>query len=337
MNSNSFLTQLLEGAGEYALTDNDLTIISREGIVEYIKSKLYSKKFRKWKLDEECKNIVDNEVTRAVEEGRSINIFFAQGCYKLWRVASAPKANWAEFFNISYLTSYVAPIAAVYSPGVNLTYHFLTVLPQTHNNLSEHDVRAYYESFSAILSEYKKYLPENIRVNIATDLDLHNRSEYDDLLSKAMSMAEEKYSAWPQAKQDDYVRRAWLNIKWDGVQDWTDLGEKEKTRLVKRAVLYEYAATQDILMNDKKGRGVILSTLPKEDSIGIGSTATSVAKHWVGEGVLEMDKESFYPRILSPSQYEFAHKSVHETQQTTILSSLGFNSIEIFPRHFDFS
>ncbi|KKU46600.1 MAG: hypothetical protein UX64_C0005G0017, partial [Microgenomates group bacterium GW2011_GWC2_46_7] len=136
---------------------------------------------------------------------------------------------------------------------------------------------------------------------------------------------------------DDYIRRARLNIKWDGVEDWTQLSDEQKERQVERAVLYEYAATQVILEKDKERRGVILSTLPKEDSIGVGSTSTSIAKHWVGEGVLEESGGVFYPRILSPSQYEYAMGIKHKSIKTKIIPGDIFAEIEVYPRHFDFS
>lgn len=337
MNIQNFLKNLLEGAGEYALTNNDVEIIYKKGIQEYILAKLYSKKFRKWHLDDKCKKMVESEVDSALSNGRPIRIFFAQGSYKLWRIKSAPKSNWSEFFNLFYLISYMAQIAVVYKEGVELTYYFLTVLPQIHNNLSEDDVLAYKDSFQKLLNLFAKYLPDNIKIKIETDLDVHNRKEYNLLLNEATTSAKRDFYTWPKAKQDDYLRRARLNIKWDGVEDWASLTEEEKNIKVEEAVLYEYAATQVILEKDKENRGVILSTLPREDSIGIGSTSTSIAKHWVGEGVLEEGNGYLHPRILSPSQYEYAKSLKHEVVNVDVVNEDGFSSIEVFPKHFDFS
>jgi len=337
MNIQKFLNNLLEGAGEYALMDVDAEIIEKKGLQFYILSKLFSKKYRKWKLNDQCVRLVEREVDDALTKDRPIDVFFAQGCYKLWRVESAPRVNWAEFFNLAYLISYLAPIAAAYKQGVNLTYYFLTVLPQTHNNLSESEVVAYYESFQELIDKFKYYLPRNINLKIERDLDTHSRGQYNSALKKALLLADTEYYAWPKSKQEDYIRRAKLNIKWDGVEDWTKLNNSEIDKKVEKAVLYEYAATQVILEKDKIKRGVILSTLPKDDGIGVGSTSTSIAKHWVGVGALEENKGTLYPRILSPSQYEYAKKLKHKSVSLSLLKGDAYSTIEVFPKHFDFS
>lgn len=337
MNTQKYLSNLLEGAGEYALMDLDAEIIEKKGLQAYVLSKLFSKKYRKWKLNDQCIRLVEREIDEALDKDRPIDVFFAQGCYKLWRVQSAPRTNWAEFFNLAYLISYIAPIASAYKRGVNLTYYFLTVLPQTHNNLSESEVVAYFESFQDLIYRFKTYLPDNINIKIERDLDAHSRKQYNSALKRALLLADTEYYNWPKAKQADYIRRAKLNIKWDGVEDWTELSEKEKDKKVEMAVLYEYAATQVILEKDKVKRGVILSTLPKEDSIGVGSTSTSIAKHWVGVGALEESKGILYPRIFSPSQYEYARKLNHESEKISLISEDAFSKIEVFPKHFDFS
>ncbi len=335
---NTYIESLLKHSGHYVPNETDQKILKNVGIPGYVKSKLVSKKYRKWRLDNECDELIDTEISNSIRESRPLKVFFSQGCYKLWRVMSSPNPNWAEFFNIAYLITYLSPIAAIYKPGVEITYYFLTVLPQTHNNLSEAEVISYKEGFIKLLNEFRKYLPDNLKVNLVTELDSRTRSKYDDELHQAMVYAEERFYSWNQAKQTDYIRRAWLNIKWNGVEPWHTLNKDQKLRIVKKAVLYEYAATQDILVKDKIGKGVILSTLPKEDSIGIGSTYTSVAKHWVGEGVLEdSGSGDFHSRILSPSQYGLAQMTPHELVDTGVIPISGFENIEVYPKSFDFT
>lgn len=336
--TNNYLRDLLHKSGNYIPSKDDINLLKKVGLEEYIKSKLFSKKYRKWRIEEECRALVDKEVSNAIKECRPIRVFFAQGCYKLWRVESSPMPNWAEFFNIVYLAAYLSPIVAIYKQGVDLSYYFLTILPQLHNNLSQEEVDTYRVGFSEILSIFSRYLPDNFKINILTELDGRTRSKYEEEIQKAMTYAEERFYSWNQAKQTDYIRRAWLNIKWNGVEPWHETTDDQKIRLVKRAVLYEYAVTQDILVNDKFGRGVILSTLPKEDSIGIGSTYTSVAKHWVGVGVLERKGDNgFHTRILSPSQYDLAQMTPHSVIDLDFMPLRGFDKIEVYPNYFDFT
>ncbi len=337
MNPQDYLSHLLYESGLYGLLDVEHATIREKGVEAFVVGKLLSKKHRKWKIDSRCETLVHDEVSAAIHKNRPINVFFAQGSYKLWSVASAPRANWSEFFNLAYVISYLAPIAAAYKPGVRLTYYLLTILPQTHNNLSEYEVTSYLESFQELIDRFQEYLPENFKIKIERDLDGYSRSAYNKALGKAFHIAGTNFYKWPKVKQDDYFRRARLNIKWNGVEEWTRLSPEQKEEKVVSAVLYEYAATQVILEKDKENRGAVLSTLPHEGSIGIGSTYTSAAKHWVGEGVLEESAKGYYPRILTPSQYEYAKGLVHHVNVIKLLPGEQFSTIEIYPHHFDFS
>lgn len=337
MSARKFLNTLLASAGQYTLSSDDRAVIDSVGLHEYLLLRFFSKKFRKWRVDDECREVVAGEVEAALAEDRPIEVFFAQGSYKLWRVSSAPTINWAEFFNLVYLASYLAPIVAAYGKGVHITYYFLTVLPQTHNNLSESEVVVYLESFERLVGVFKQYLPHNLTIRVERDLDSYSRRKYLTLFQRAYAVARRKFYQWPQLKQRDYVRRARLNIKWKGVEGWDKLTDHQKATKIQRAVLYEYAATQVILEKDKAKRGIILSTLPKEGCIGVGSTATSVVKHWVGEGVLEEQHGVYYPRILSPSQYVYAKKITHSRESIGLLPTLLPKDIEVYLGRFDFS
>jgi len=337
MDTQTYLLSLLQSSAQYVLTDLDKTIIANKGLRTYILTKLFSKQYRKWKVDPHCRLLVEEAVDQALSNNTPVKIFFAQGSYKLWRVASAPEPNWAEFFNIAYLLSYLAPIAAAYKPGLSLTYYFLTILPEVHNNITTSEVTTYAQSFAALLHEFSPYLPKNMQVVLEKDVDTYEREDYIRLLDIAKLSADKQFYTWPVTKQEDYFRRARLNIKWSGKQDLTSLTEVEQQRFMDRAVLYEYAATQDILMKDKQSRGVILSTFSREDSIGIGSTSTSVVKHWVGVGVLERGQTGYHTRILSPVQYEEAHHIESDIVSVQVISGRQYKTIEVYPHHFDFS
>jgi hypothetical protein len=66
--------------------------------------------------------------------------------------------------------------------------------------------------------------------------------------------------------------------------------------------------------------------------VGIGSTKTSVAKYWVGFGVLEKDDKGYYERVLTPVQYETLKNRPHRVVQNKLVELRNFKEIWVYPR-----
>lgn len=144
---------------------------------------------------------------------------------------------------------------------------------------------------------------------------------------------------WPEAKKQEYIRMAELNIKWKGKEDWTKLSEKEGQQKLEDAAQYEMAATSNlerVFELVKAPDNVLVFTKATKDFIGIGSTKTSMAKYWVGFGVLETSKEGkLQPRILTPSQYERT-KQQPQSIPVSLLKGKNFEEILVFDTVLDF-
>lgn len=315
MDVQKYLEGLLNKSSDYVLTEEEKSK-SEKGLAEYVYSKLTSKKFRKWKMDPDCEERTRNAIKIQLEKNEPIKVIYFQGGYKLWRFPSSPEADWAEFFNISYLINYLAPIANVYDKGVELTYYCHTLLMEKHDNLSTEEIKKYMDSFQFLIDEFSKFLPKNFTIKILRDADIYSRDEYFKALEDGRKMAEEQIKQWSEEKIKDHRRMSQLNIKWKGKEDWTKFSEKEKEEKLHLASVYEVAATSNlpkVMKAVKAPNLVLLFTKPSTIFIGIGSTYTSVAKHWIGFGVLEKHKDSFIPRILSPSQFETVKKEKNKT------------------------
>lgn len=338
MKAQQYLENQLKLAGIYQLSEEDNKLL-KQGVVSFAIQKLMLKKFRKWKLDPSCIERTQKAVELQVEKNEPIKVIYFQGGYKLWRFPSSPEVDWAEFFNIAYVLNYLAPLATAYKPGIDLTYYCHTLLMETHDNLTTKEIKAYMDSLDRLFDEFRKYVPKNIKMSILRDADIYSREEYFEALEKGKEKAAEDIKSWPEAKVKDFERMARLNIKWKGKEDWTKLNEKEKEEKIHQAALYEQAATSNLprVMNTVKAPNIVLLfTKATPIFIGIGSTYASVAKHWVGFGVLEVHKESYIPRILTPSQYEKAK----DYKKKSIITPLGlgknFTSISVYPEHLQF-
>lgn len=338
MNTQSYLRHRLTDSAHYQLTEHDILSIEKIGINSFILSRLFSKKFRKWKLDENCIARTKLAVETQVTKNQPLKVVFPQGGYKLWRLPSSPTADWAEFFVMAYVLEYLSPIAAAYQPGVEIVFYLHTLLMEIHDNLTTAEIDAYIQSFQKILTNFQQYCPKNISLKILRDADIYSREEYFAALEKGKEKAVVEFSNFPQAKQSDYRRMAELNIKWHGNERWDLLDAAEKEVKIRNAALYEIAATQNlprVFEIIKTPETVLVFTKPNKDFIGIGSTKTSMAKYWVGYGVLETDGQRYYDRVLTPSQWENCQHIKFETKSVEVIDLPNLQSIKIFPRlHF---
>ena len=339
MNITTYLTNRLKKSSEYTLTENDKKIIKKEGVSFYILKKLLSKKFREWKALPECIKRTKRAINSSVKQNAPITVVFPQGGYKLWKLPSTPEVDWAEFFNISYLIRYLAPIVQTYKPGVTLRYYMHTLLMEAHDNLTTKEIQTYISSFQSLINTFSKYLPSNFQVNIWKDADIYSRKEYFQTLNKFLPQAQNIFESWPQQQKNTYIKMARLNIKWKGKKDLNNLSKKEKENVIKKSLLYEISALHALTRVNKyvkSPNNVLIFTKPTPQFIGVGSCKTSVAKYWVGFGVLEQKGEGFFGRILTPSQLDKAKKLSFEKQKVKLIPLKNFKEVWVFKKPFKF-
>jgi len=268
---------------------------SSSNLCEDIYQRLTSKKFRKTKTDEACVSRTKQAIQIKLDNRQPLRIVYLQGGYKLWRFPSAPRVDWAESFNIAYLIEYLLLIATQHSPGVKLVHYMHTLLMELYDNLTTEEIQEYVDSFQELIDQFSRYLPVNFKISILRDADLYSRDEYFAKLDQGRKLAEESYQSWSEDKKQDFLRMAKLNIKWQGKEDWTVLSASVKQAKLYQAALYEIAATQNlekVLEMVKSPENILVFTKATPDFIGIGSTKSSMAKHWVGFGVLETNSKN---------------------------------------------
>jgi hypothetical protein len=330
MNVNQYLKQLTTDSAIYELSPNEQEIITANGVSTFILNKLLSKKFRKQKIDPDCKLRTELAIQTKVASQQPLTIIFPQGGYKLWKLPSAPYADWAELFNISYLLKYVSPLAAAYKPGVELKYYFHTLLMEAHDNLSTEDISHYVASFESLLVQFKQHLPPNIRVSIIKDADIYTRSEYFDTLEAGLPAAKQVFDELSPENQAKYLKMAELNIKWNGKEDWSNLDSAERGKKLYKAALYEIAVSRNlpkVVAQVKSPDNILIFTISSKEFIGVGSCASSIAKHWVGYGVLAKHKHSYVPVILSPQQFQRLDIQSVATEKTSVIDQINFSEI----------
>lgn len=337
-----YLRTSLERAALRELSPQEETLLRNEGQKKFLYSQLLSKRFRKWAVEPTANQRVLTAIDRAVDHQKPLQLIHVMGGYKFWKLPSTPEVDWAEFFNVAYLLRYLSGIAAGYEPGVSLHYYMYTLLPQTHDNLTEQEVRAYVNSFQVLLNAFSEHLPGNVSLSLCKDADFYTPEEYFSLIDEAYTSVEQKFSTLPEAAREELLRWSRNNIKWAGARDWTRLTESEREEKIRRGAIYEVTGLARMnrphrftLADDK----ILLFPKPRKgtDVLGLGSTRSSIAKFWMGVGVLEHRDGAFHDIVLSPTQLEKTTDLPQSTFECELLPLRNLRRIKVITQHLNFS
>jgi hypothetical protein len=331
----------LERAAVRELTAREKVVLHEEGQKAFIRAQILSNRYRKWAADRAAQERIDRAIDVAVEAEKPLRFLHTMGGYKLWRLPSSPEIDWAEFFNVAYLLQYLSGIAAGYGPGVNMTYYVYTLLPQRHDNLTAAEVGAYVDSFTRLVDAFRPHLPANLSLSIVRDVDLYAPDEYFALLDERIDFARGRFPTFNEEWRNELLAQARRNIKWNGAEDWSALSDAEREEKVLSGAIIELAgmamkkqgefigARDNVLLFVKPGRG--------NGFLGIGSTKSSVAKHWAGIGLLEYRKEEFYDVVLSPTQWERVGAVPQVVCGVDLLELRNLRQIVVVTQHLDFA
>lgn len=308
MTIQEYLQTELTDCANYALTAEEKTQLDKVGIEEFIYSKLTSKKFRKWKVDELSEQQVRKAVKLSIAENKPLQFRYPFGGYKLWRMPSAPEVDWAEFFAIAYYCRYLAPIAAVYEPGFELKFSSDDLIIERMDNVPTADTDAYFASFKKLLGYFQPHFPSNMSVDIVRIADMYpDRDAMEVELAENVEKFKVEYEKTVDAdKKTKMYTTSELNVRWDGAKDLTKLSGEEKRRVVEMGPVY-HDAYCSLTKRREFNRGedkIVIFTTPIPNAIAVGTTKSSVTKYWTGFGVIEASDNKFKSRILSPNQLE---------------------------------
>ncbi len=306
MNPQEYLRSELTTAAHYTLSDSDTALLAKVGTEEFIYSKLTSKKFRKWKVDDLSEKQVRQAIRLAVAENKPLQFRYPFGGYKLWRMPSSPEVDWAEFFSVAYYCRYLAPIVAVYEPGLELKFASDDMIIERMDNIPTVDTDAYFHSFQKLLGYFRPYFPENMKVDIIRIADLYADKEAmeAELAQNIEKFRTEYQTTVDENKKAKMYQTSELNVRWDGAKDLTTLSDDEKRAVIEMGPVYHDAycslsKRRDFNRGDDK---IVIFTTPIPNALAVGTTKGTVTKYWTGFGVLQMRESGFAAKILSPTQ-----------------------------------
>lgn len=342
MEVKDYLFNRIKTCSHYTLSDEDKKFLETKGIEEFIFRKLTSKKFRKWSQTDTAREALRAVIKYCVSQKKRIRLDFSFGGFKLWRLPTAPEVDWSELFSIAYVCEYVAPILAVYEPGIFIDFSSADIAVTAVNNVPKADVDRYNESFKTLLKTFEVYFPSNLKIDITRLRDLFaDEKELIAAVQPYLPQFRKELDANPQYK-DELKRGAVQNMQTvDGVEDLSKLSDEEMQKRLKASseVAEGLYYTPPVVQKNGDDSVWLLATKLVFDApcVIIGTTKRSTAKFWAGMGVLAREGNSFGDYVITPKQWEQTKDRPHETATVDFVPLKNFKENLIYPEKLDFS
>jgi hypothetical protein len=286
-------------------------------------AKVMSKKFRKWKADEQTISVVRDAIKYAVENDQPLQIGQLFGGNKLWRFAEAPEADWAELFGLIYRANWAKTITSVYPRGVHFEFYGQDVSVEYLNNLKRSETDHYAESFKSAIQLVNNLLPQSIRFTYRRHSEVIDGAAYKAELDAAEKAGLAASGGSLPVMSDAEKKTTELNVRLLPGQD-KDPEWREKIELQHRAIF----ATKSLVPYLANRQSIACSAAPFPGYLAIGANKRSIAKFWASVGALEHSDDSYDMLVLSPKQVE---ASTFDWQDVTLpgLSGKNFHKIRI--------
>jgi len=285
---------------------------------------ILSKKFRKYAANDALISQIKQAIHLGVTNHEPINFTFLGGAYKLWRLGEAPEADWGELFALMYYSEWLKPICGIYKPGVWFDWFADDTILERLNNISRVDTSTYIKSYQVIMDFLKPYQPKNLRMTMTT-VGSRFKTEHIFWQSVERNLANVVASGLPVLTDSQKVMIE-LNVKPTNEQ------LKDPKWREKNDQLHNAYSTTKAEIGYYKGQpnkiAVFPNPLPDGMKIAVGTTKNSIAKFWMGVGVLKPKGENFEMTILSPNQLA---KTNFDFEPTSIkgLTGKNFTSIRV--------
>lgn len=338
--ASQYVFSLLDRFPRYELLSADENYLKFGKLAEWMTQKLLRKKFRKRRVHQETRDDVLKKVKLSIKANKPLYFIVLFGGYKHFWNSSYPEVDFAELFNLDFMSHYFAPVLGVYKPGVILDYGSEDVIMTLMDNYPQKDLDHYAQSFEKLIGLYSRVLPKNYRINY-----VRTGQTYDSegLKAKVKKLLPGKKKEWkkllPEEKKK-LLHRSHRSIMWRGEEDWASLSKEEKEEKIKESKIIEdtfYEVEEEYLgdyFTADNHIPIVLSWGLSDENIyhwlTLGSTFSSVVDFWIGRGILEQREKRFIPRILSREQYEAVKKKLERVKIDGIPLK-NFQSIEVYP------
>ncbi len=288
---------------------------------------IMSKKFRKYSVTLEFQENIKSAISAGIKNNKPIEFVWVFGGYKLHSLEESPYVDWAELFSMMYFVDWLSPILKIYKPGVFFDFYSDDVIVPIMNNVPQDDVSKYVASFRKLLDFITNKLPSGFKFAFNRVVDQYAnfeafKSELDANISK-LTLEREKNA---KSLTPEQIAMIDLNVIASQIQR-SDKNWREKVQIIHDS--YAMVSKRRPYYRNPNKIMVINTPLPPPGAIAVGTTKTSVAKFWVGAGVLKEHEESYREYVFSPKQLNLTAFSRKEINIKG-LEGQNFKNIRVF-------
>lgn len=308
-------------------------------IAEYILNKLLRKKYRKKSIGEESKKDIYERIQNSIFQNAPIHLIIPFGWYKhFWNKRNQP--DWAEFFHIINMVSYLHSILETYTPWVIIEYVSEDLILPAMNWYKVEDLNHYTDRFRSLMGFMDSYLPTNLQVKYTRLSDVCNASEVIEKVYEHMNTKIARRNSLDKAEKIVNLHRSVRSVIWFDGDVWSLNLDDTSDPVIKSRLLelsfYDIEADEicigDYYMSDNKIMLLFSFGVTPDnifDGLTIWSLYNSIVDFRIWKWIVEYNGTDFIPRILSRKQYEGLDKLKINIFESWI-SLEGFENIEVF-------
>jgi hypothetical protein len=272
-----------------------------QGSIDDIMRLISARRFRRTSLDEVSWRDTRTKVIAKVAREEPIEFSVPFGCYKNVAAPTAPAPDWAELFNVAYLSEYACNIANSYLPGVTITFSYSTLGVVSANRLAPAAQREYVDRFVSLLAFMNDtVVARRVQFRLLDIAQLYENSEGDAELRQNIADVSSEWRLWPADLRAEKLARAERNLAVSApsareVQQ-SAIGIEAVDRLSRRRWFNKHSDRIEIIF--------VRGPVP---SVHLGTCRTSQCQPLAGIGVLERHYDTWLPRIMSVRRWQDDH------------------------------
>jgi|GEM_PF-2718104 len=342
MTFDNYLNEKLKNLFNYQLTLDEEKALKLGQVKQLLFKKITSNKFTKNNLREDSKKLIYKKISDSVDANKPLYLIFCFGGYKnTWVKDYHPFIDWAEVFNLIYVSNLLAPLSKIYAPGIIYEFEAEDGAVVEEDNFLQSDIDSYAKSFKDLLEHFNNtYLPSNVRFRYKRLGEQYDTVKFFEELQPLIKTKIEEFKLLPKEELDTKIKRAKFNFKINGRTDYSNLNELElREKYIESLAINSAFLEKDFGMREDYFIGtnhipLIGAYCTDEENADNWITINSVGNRdnafWTSKGIVIKTLDGYKFDIVPPSNFENI-KSKITSEDSSLLSNIVpvLNSVSV--------
>ncbi len=296
------------------ITSDEEKAIKLGQIKQVIFKRIISNKFTKNNLTQKTKDLIYKKVSDTVDEQKPLFFLFGYGGYKNTWINTHPKIDWAEVFNLIYISNLLMPIAHAYKPGIRYEFEAEDSAVVEQNNFLQSDIDAYSSSFKLLTDHLNStYMPDNFQFSHTRLADHYDTKKFFEELKPSIDAKTQEFKTLPKEELEHKLKRVAFNFKINGRVDYSNATDAELEELYVRSLATNHCFLEkDFEKREEYFVGTnhipLIGAYCGDDEnadnwITINSVANRDNAFWTSKGIAIKTENNYRYDIATPTTY----------------------------------